>query len=145
MALKVALKCDCGFRYRDLAGLSELVAHISGRPLPDEKPVVGSAAFRHESGIHCGGLLKDPRTYEPFKPPRKPATRRRNWSSAGIPARAFCATSWMRWSFPCRTSCSPNCWRKSAGLPRNKKHNITDEELKTLVNKFQKNHGLPDL
>ncbi|HEX9048554.1 MAG TPA: citramalate synthase, partial [Verrucomicrobiae bacterium] len=68
MALKVALKCDCGFRYGDLSRLSELVAEISNRPLPAEKPLVGSAAFRHESGIHCSGLLKDPRTYEPFSP-----------------------------------------------------------------------------
>ena len=68
MALKVALKCDCGFRYRDLSFLSDLVARISGRPLPDEKPVVGGAAFRHESGIHCNGLLKDPSTYQAFLP-----------------------------------------------------------------------------
>ena len=60
MALKVALKCDCGFRSRrSCPRLSDFVAQISGRPLPAEKPVVGSAAFRHESGIHCGGLLKD--------------------------------------------------------------------------------------
>ena len=68
MALKVALKCDCGFRCKDLSSLSQLVAQLSRRPLPDEKPVVGPAAFRHESGIHCGGLLKDRRTYEPFQP-----------------------------------------------------------------------------
>ena len=68
MALKVALKCDTDFRYRDLSHLSEMVAQFAGRPLPEEKPVVGSAIFRHESGIHCGGLLQDRRTYEPFQP-----------------------------------------------------------------------------
>ena len=68
MALKVALHQDCGIKNRQLFHLSELVSHISGRPLPDSKPVVGAAAFRHESGIHCGGLLKDQRTYEPFAP-----------------------------------------------------------------------------
>jgi hypothetical protein len=26
-----------------------------------------------------------------------------------------------------------------------RKHNLTDDELKRLVHKFQKNHGLPDL
>ena len=30
--------------------------------------MVGSAAFRHESGLHCAGLLRDARTYEPFAP-----------------------------------------------------------------------------
>jgi homocitrate synthase NifV len=32
------------------------------------KPIVGAAAFRHESGIHCAGLLRDSRSYEPFAP-----------------------------------------------------------------------------
>ncbi len=68
MALKVALRRDCGIKNQHLSHLSELVAAISGRPLPESKPVVGAAAFRHESGIHCGGLLKDQRTYEPFAP-----------------------------------------------------------------------------
>jgi len=36
--------------------------------VPPEKPIVGSAAFRHETGIHCAGLLRDPRSYEPFAP-----------------------------------------------------------------------------
>ena len=65
---KVALRLDCGIKNRQLFHLSELVSNISGRPLPNSKPVVGAAAFRHESGIHCGGLLKDQRTYEPFAP-----------------------------------------------------------------------------
>ena len=68
MALKVALRRDCGLQNRRLSHLSDLVARISGRPLPDSKPVVGAAAFRHESGIHCGGWLNDQRTYEPFAP-----------------------------------------------------------------------------
>ncbi len=68
MALKVACRRDSGIKTRRLSHLSQLVALISGRPLSDAKPVVGSAAFRHESGIHCGGLLRDQRTYEPFVP-----------------------------------------------------------------------------
>ncbi len=68
MALKVALHRDCNVRSRHLSRLSELVARISNRPLPEAKPVVGAAAFRHESGIHCRGLLEDRRTYEPFAP-----------------------------------------------------------------------------
>lgn len=68
MALRVSLACDAGIRHRRLRRLSALVAHLSGRPLPATKPVVGAAAFHHESGIHCGGLLRDRRTYEPFPP-----------------------------------------------------------------------------
>jgi len=51
-----------------LASLSALVARASGRSVAPEAPVVGSAAFRHESGIHCAGLLRDRRSYEPYDP-----------------------------------------------------------------------------
>lgn len=68
MALQVAHGVDCGVRTEKLAYLSALVARASGRTLAPERPVVGAAAFRHESGLHCAGLLKDARTYEPFAP-----------------------------------------------------------------------------
>jgi homocitrate synthase NifV len=66
MALKVARGIDTGVVTRDLYSLSRLVACASGRPLNDCKPVTGCGAFRHESGIHCAGLLRDTQTYEPF-------------------------------------------------------------------------------
>lgn len=68
LALKMALGVECGIRSEDFNKLSLLVAKASGRPVPPEKPVVGSAAFRHESGIHCAGLLRDSRSYEAFAP-----------------------------------------------------------------------------
>ncbi|MEI7731587.1 MAG: citramalate synthase [Verrucomicrobiota bacterium] len=66
MALRVALKCDCGIHTERLYALSEMVARASGRPLHADKPIVGTGAFRHESGIHCGALAEDRRAYEPF-------------------------------------------------------------------------------
>ena len=68
MALRIALKVDCDVRPDHLAGLSALVAKASGRTVAPEKPVVGTAAFLHESGIHCAGLMRDARSYEPFAP-----------------------------------------------------------------------------
>jgi homocitrate synthase NifV len=68
MALRVAHGIDCGVRTEKLALLSALVARASGRTIAPERPVVGAAAFRHETGLHCAGLLKDTRTYEPFAP-----------------------------------------------------------------------------
>ncbi|HLP02653.1 MAG TPA: citramalate synthase [Opitutaceae bacterium] len=68
MALRVAHGADCGVRTEKLALLSALVARAAGRPIAPERPVVGAAAFRHETGLHCAGLLKDARTYEPFAP-----------------------------------------------------------------------------
>ncbi len=66
MALRVAEDRDCGIATRDLAALSARVAAASGRRVPDQKPIVGAAAFLHESGIHCAGLLRDRRAYEAF-------------------------------------------------------------------------------
>jgi len=68
MALRVAHGIECEVRPEKLAGLSEMVARASGRQVPPEKPVVGAAVFQHGSGIHCAGLLRDERSYEPFAP-----------------------------------------------------------------------------
>ncbi len=66
MAAKLTLRVEPGVDARQLSSLSRLVALASGRPLAPEKPVTGHAIFRHESGIHCSGLLQSPDTYEPF-------------------------------------------------------------------------------
>ncbi len=61
---------------KELGPLAELVAAASKRPIPEGKPIVGGAAFTHESGIHVAGLLKDPRTYEGLSPERFGRNRR---------------------------------------------------------------------
>lgn len=66
MALRVTAGINSGLNTAALASLCQLVAKASGRPLKADKPVVGEGAFRHESGIHCSGLLRDRRAYEPF-------------------------------------------------------------------------------
>ena len=66
MALRVSCRVDCGIDTRGFSALSRRVAEASGRSLPTSKPVTGEAAFLHESGIHCAGLLRDRATYEAF-------------------------------------------------------------------------------
>ena len=66
MGLQITLHRSCGLDTRRFAELSACVARASGRPVPPGKPIVGASAFRHESGIHVHGLLRDRRTYEPF-------------------------------------------------------------------------------
>jgi homocitrate synthase NifV len=51
-----------------LPALTALVARASGTAVPAGAPVVGSRAFAHESGVHVDGVLKAPRTYEPYDP-----------------------------------------------------------------------------
>lgn len=36
--------------------------------VPENKPVLGDRAYRHESGMHTAAMLRDPTTYEPFDP-----------------------------------------------------------------------------
>lgn len=57
-----------GVDFTHLPGLAELVACAARRPIPAAKPIVGAAAFAHESGIHVSGLLRDPESYEALDP-----------------------------------------------------------------------------
>ncbi len=65
-ALTFGSGLSCKVKLQQLMEICSFVAGASGRPIPAGKPLIGSAAFQHESGIHCQGLLRDPRTYEPF-------------------------------------------------------------------------------
>lgn len=53
---------------RMLTRLSETVARASGMYITPTRPVVGYNVFRHESGVHVDGMLKDPSTYESISP-----------------------------------------------------------------------------
>lgn len=43
---------------------SRLVSELTGFSIPPNKAIIGTNAFRHESGIHQDGILKEPTTYE---------------------------------------------------------------------------------
>jgi len=68
MALKHLGDVDLNFATERFVEVSEYVARASGRILPAWKSIVGSNMFAHESGIHADGALKNPLTYEVFKP-----------------------------------------------------------------------------
>lgn len=63
------------FDFVKLRKLCEYISEISGRKMFTHKPLFGSDIFRHESGIHVDGILKDASTYELF-PPEKVGGRR---------------------------------------------------------------------
>jgi homocitrate synthase NifV len=67
LALHHAMHRETGIRTEGLSALSVLVSSASKIPLSPMKPIVGKNAFRHESGVHCAGLIEDRRTYEPFR------------------------------------------------------------------------------
>jgi len=64
MAARICLAKQTGIDSSGLPALSQFVARACGRPLPASKPIVGAAAYLHESGIHCSGLLADRSTFE---------------------------------------------------------------------------------
>jgi homocitrate synthase len=51
-----------------LMELAEMVEKTTGFFMAPNKPIAGQNAFSHKSGVHTNGVLKDPRTYEPFDP-----------------------------------------------------------------------------
>lgn len=68
MGLKHLLKLELDYNTTLFREVAQFVADASGRILSASKPIVGSNIFAHESGIHGDGVLKNPLTYEVFKP-----------------------------------------------------------------------------
>jgi len=52
----------------EICRTSRLVSKYTGFAVPPNKAIVGGNAFRHESGIHQDGMLKEPTTYEIMRP-----------------------------------------------------------------------------
>jgi len=65
-----------GVNLVQLPALATLVADAACRAIPENKPIVGSMVFSHESGIHVSGLLRDAATYEALDPVRFGRERR---------------------------------------------------------------------
>ena len=68
MGLKYLMNVDVKYNTTLFREVAQYVAKASGRELPVNKPIVGANIFAHESGIHGDGVLKNPATYEAFKP-----------------------------------------------------------------------------
>ncbi|MFQ6131481.1 MAG: homocitrate synthase [Armatimonadota bacterium] len=76
MALKMVDDIEVPFDYAMVRQLSDSVAQASGREIWPSKPIVGRNIFSHEAGTHSDGVLKFPRTYEPFHPSEVGGVRR---------------------------------------------------------------------
>ncbi len=71
MALKTRqdlLHYDTSIDTTQLYRTSRLVSELTGMPVQPNKAIVGANAFRHESGIHQDGILKERVTYEIIDP-----------------------------------------------------------------------------
>ncbi|TJX13900.1 homocitrate synthase [Tissierella creatinini] len=68
MALKIVYNYGIDVDTTKFREISEYVSRASGRVLPEWKAIVGTNMFRHESGIHADGAIKNPKNYESFDP-----------------------------------------------------------------------------
>ncbi len=53
-----------GFKYEALRDLARFMERMTGIPMQQHEPIVGSKVFAHESGIHTHAMLIDRRMYE---------------------------------------------------------------------------------
>ncbi len=60
--------CVTNINTPEIYKASRLVSKLTGFVVPPNKAIVGHNAFRHESGIHQDGMLKESSTYEIMKP-----------------------------------------------------------------------------
>ncbi len=68
MALKMTSHRTPQLQLAQLAPICQRVAEMIGLPIPFGAPVVGANAFRHSSGIHVDGMLKNSASFEAFSP-----------------------------------------------------------------------------
>jgi len=144
MAARITLRSDCGVDARQLSDLGDLVAHASGRPLAAEKPVTGAAVFRHESGIHCGGLMENSATYEPF------AAEEVGHAPTEMVVGRHSGTRLLReklsrLNIPFPPALLPALLASVRRFAAVRKCNLTDQDLQALADNLINNHGLPDL
>jgi len=57
---------DVPFDTRKLALLCMTVAEAFNLPARRNKAIIGTNVFRHESGVHCHGMRRDGKAYQPF-------------------------------------------------------------------------------
>jgi homocitrate synthase NifV len=144
MAARLTLHEDCGVDTRQLGRLSELVSRASGRPLAVDKPVVGETVFRHESGIHCRGLLANRETYEPFAAEdvgHTPTALELGHHSGGSLLRHKLQT--LSLSLPLELHAE--LLEKIRQIATCRKVALTNDELRCLVEHLKTNHAFPDL
>ena len=67
---KDLFQVEIGIDTTQIYPTSRMVSRITGMPVQPNKAVVGDNAFRHASGIHQDGVLKDRSTYEVMQPER---------------------------------------------------------------------------
>jgi 2-isopropylmalate synthase len=65
MATEALYGVETGIDTTRITEISRIIEEVSDVSVPPNKPVVGSNAFSHESGIHAAGVMENADTFEP--------------------------------------------------------------------------------
>ncbi len=68
MALRMELRHKPTKSYSIFPEMLSIIEEITGVKASSKKPVLGKDIFTVEAGIHVSGIMKQPKTYEPFPP-----------------------------------------------------------------------------
>ena len=112
--------------------VSRLVANITGFPVQPNKAIVGANAFAHESGIHQDGVLKSRETYEIMRAQDVGWTDNRIVLGKHSGRNAF-RTRLKELGIEFSTEEQLNAAFSDFKTLADKKHEIYDEDLQTLV------------
>jgi len=64
MALDISMRMPTNIKTELLCKMSSTVEALSGRKLPENKPITGRAVLSHKSGIHTNSLINDRKSYQ---------------------------------------------------------------------------------
>ena len=103
VALRTTTDLDCSVMPHRLAEVCDYVAACTGQPIPARMPIVGENIFRHESGIHVRGMLRDERAFEPFGPQAVGRRERRLELGTHSGRAGLIAALQAEGVFPCKT------------------------------------------
>ena len=68
LVLKMGLECIPAEKVALLSSVAKFVSELANRPLEDNLPYVGRAAFTHKGGTHMDAMRKLPMAYEHVRP-----------------------------------------------------------------------------
>jgi len=126
-------QCHTDIDTREIVTCSKLVSGITGFPVQPNKAIVGANAFAHESGIHQDGVLKSRETYEIMQAEEVGWTANRMVLGKHSGRNAF-RTRMAELGVDFKTEAELNSVFARFKDLADKKHDIFDEDLQSLLN-----------
>ncbi len=125
-------QCETNLDTTEIVNCSKLVSNVTGFPVQPNKAVVGANAFAHEAGIHQDGVIKSRETYEIMR------AEDVGWSNNRLVLGKHSGRNAFRtrlkeigFEFDSEVELN-NAFKKFKDLA-DKKHEIYDEDLQTIV------------